>query len=154
MIETAGCAEDCLGFDALNYAESVVWVNDLVTDLKCHTSPKRLVSGKENRGISSSPSIPEDGVPGNENRRKIGLFCTFLPRSGRNPGGAWGACPRRRAELKARQGTGCDYCVSHHIGRVPARRFLPRAVNRCGRSSGRPSQTQPSMPARGSGSPR
>src|SRR5260221_2247674 len=150
MIETAGCAEDCLGFDALNYAEAVVWVNDLVTDLKCHTSPKRSCKRKENRGISSSLSIPEDRVPGNENRPKIGLFCTFLPRAGRNPGGAWGACPLRRAVLKAHQGTGCDICVSRHIAPEPTRQFPRPVANRCGRSSGPPSRTLPSKPARGS----
>jgi len=39
MIETAGCTEDGFGFDALDDAESVVWVNDLVTDFECHVSP-------------------------------------------------------------------------------------------------------------------
>jgi hypothetical protein len=39
MIETASCSQDGFGFDALNDAESVVWVNDLVTDLECHMSP-------------------------------------------------------------------------------------------------------------------
>jgi hypothetical protein len=39
MVEPAGGAEDGFGFDALNDAESVVWVNDLVTDLECHMSP-------------------------------------------------------------------------------------------------------------------
>jgi hypothetical protein len=39
MIEPAGGAEDCLGLDALNDAESVIWVDDLVTNLKCHISP-------------------------------------------------------------------------------------------------------------------
>jgi hypothetical protein len=39
MVEAAGCTEDGLGFDALYYAESVIWVNDLVTNLECHTSP-------------------------------------------------------------------------------------------------------------------
>ncbi len=39
MIEPAGGAEDGFGFDALNDAESVVWVNDLVTNLECHMSP-------------------------------------------------------------------------------------------------------------------
>jgi hypothetical protein len=39
MIETASSSQDGFGFDALNDAESVVWVNDLVTDLECHMSP-------------------------------------------------------------------------------------------------------------------
>ena len=39
VVKTAGGSEDCFGFDALNDAESVVRVNDLVTDLKCHMSP-------------------------------------------------------------------------------------------------------------------
>ena len=39
MIKTAGRAEDSFGFDALNDAESVIWVNDLVADLECHASP-------------------------------------------------------------------------------------------------------------------
>jgi hypothetical protein len=39
MVEAAGGAEDCFGFDALNDAESVIWVNDLVTNLECHMSP-------------------------------------------------------------------------------------------------------------------
>ena len=40
VVKPAGCSENCLGFDALYYAESVIWVNDLVTNLECHTSPK------------------------------------------------------------------------------------------------------------------
>jgi hypothetical protein len=39
VVEAAGGAEYGFGFDALNDAESVVRVNDLVTDLKCHVSP-------------------------------------------------------------------------------------------------------------------
>ena len=39
MIEPAGGAQDGFGFDALNDAESVIWVNDLVTNLECHMSP-------------------------------------------------------------------------------------------------------------------
>ena len=39
MIEAASSAEDGFGCDALNYAESVIRVNDLVTNLECHTSP-------------------------------------------------------------------------------------------------------------------
>ncbi len=39
VIEPAGGAEDGFRFDALNDAESMVWVNDLVTDLECHISP-------------------------------------------------------------------------------------------------------------------
>src|ERR1044071_8423742 len=38
MIKAASCSQDGFGFDALNDAESVVWVNDLVTDLECHAS--------------------------------------------------------------------------------------------------------------------
>ena len=34
--------EDGLGFDALNDAESVIWVNDLVTNLECHMSPTEV----------------------------------------------------------------------------------------------------------------
>ena len=39
VIKAAGGSEDGFSFDALNDAESVVRVNDLVTDLKCHMSP-------------------------------------------------------------------------------------------------------------------
>jgi hypothetical protein len=39
MIKTAGCAENSFSFDALNNAESVIWVNDLVTNLECHATP-------------------------------------------------------------------------------------------------------------------
>jgi hypothetical protein len=39
VIKTAGGAEDCLRFYALHDAESMIWVNDLVTNLKCHMSP-------------------------------------------------------------------------------------------------------------------
>ena len=39
VVKTAGGSEDCFCFDALNDAEPVVWVNDLVTDLECHMSP-------------------------------------------------------------------------------------------------------------------
>jgi hypothetical protein len=39
MVEAAGGAEDCFGFDALHDAEPMIWVNDLVTNLKCHMSP-------------------------------------------------------------------------------------------------------------------
>jgi hypothetical protein len=42
MVEPAGGAEDGFGFDALNDAESVVWVNDLVTNLECHVSPTEV----------------------------------------------------------------------------------------------------------------
>jgi hypothetical protein len=42
MVEAAGGAEDCFCLDALNYAESVIWVNDLVTNLKCHMSPTEV----------------------------------------------------------------------------------------------------------------
>jgi hypothetical protein len=79
MIKTAGGTEDCLCFDALNYAESVIWVNDLVTNLECHTSPKAQVTGKEFAEMSSPSSIPEDWVTGNENRKKTGPFRAFLP---------------------------------------------------------------------------
>jgi hypothetical protein len=79
MIKTAGCTEDCLCFDALNYAESVIWVNDLVTNLECHTSPKAQVTGKEFAEMSSPSSIPEDKVTGNENCKKTGAFRAFLP---------------------------------------------------------------------------
>src|SRR5215203_7492862 len=41
VVKTAGRPQNCFGFDALNDAESVVWVNDLVTDLKCHVSPAK-----------------------------------------------------------------------------------------------------------------
>jgi hypothetical protein len=39
MIKAAGGAEDGFGFDALNDAEPMIWVNDLVTNLECHMSP-------------------------------------------------------------------------------------------------------------------
>ena len=39
VIEAAGGAKNGFSFDALNDAESVIWVNDLVTNLECHTSP-------------------------------------------------------------------------------------------------------------------
>ena len=40
MIKTARCAENCFRLDALNDAKPMIWVNDLVTNLECHTSPK------------------------------------------------------------------------------------------------------------------
>ena len=39
MIEAAGRAEDGLLFDALDDAETVIRVDDLVADLKCHWGP-------------------------------------------------------------------------------------------------------------------
>ena len=42
MVETAGGAQDGFGFDALHDSEPMIWVNDLVTNLKCHVSPTEL----------------------------------------------------------------------------------------------------------------
>jgi hypothetical protein len=39
MVEAARGPEDGFGFYSLNDAESMVWVNDLVTNLECHMSP-------------------------------------------------------------------------------------------------------------------
>ena len=39
MVKTASCPENRFGFDALNDAEAMIWVNDLVTNLECHASP-------------------------------------------------------------------------------------------------------------------
>ena len=41
MIETAGGTEDGFFFNALDDPETMVRVDDLVTDLKCHGSPCR-----------------------------------------------------------------------------------------------------------------
>jgi len=66
MVEAAGGAEDGFGFDALNDAESVIWVNDLVTNLKCHMSPSNKVSRLGVRPTCSSISIAQSPEPGNE----------------------------------------------------------------------------------------
>ena len=39
VIETAGSAEDGFFFDAFDDPETMIRVNDLVSDLKCHGSP-------------------------------------------------------------------------------------------------------------------
>src|SRR5262249_3580912 len=41
VVKPAGRSENGFRFDALHNAETVIWVNDLVTNLECHTSPKR-----------------------------------------------------------------------------------------------------------------
>ena len=41
MVEPAGRAEDCLLFDALDDAKSMIRVNDLVTNQESHESPVR-----------------------------------------------------------------------------------------------------------------
>src|SRR5262245_54503872 len=81
VIETAGRSENSFRFDALHNAETVIRVNDLVTNLECHTSPKRRGDvGKEYRAVSSLLSIPKGCTMINENAPKIRGFCTFLPR--------------------------------------------------------------------------
>jgi hypothetical protein len=42
VIKAARRPKNGFGFDALNNAESVIWVNDLVTNLECHTSPNSV----------------------------------------------------------------------------------------------------------------
>jgi hypothetical protein len=39
MVEATRGTENGFGFYALNDAETMVWVNDLVTNLECHMSP-------------------------------------------------------------------------------------------------------------------
>jgi hypothetical protein len=39
LIEPARRAHDRFGFDLLDYAETVIRVDDLVADLKCHEAP-------------------------------------------------------------------------------------------------------------------
>jgi hypothetical protein len=46
MKEAAGCTKDCFLFDAFDYPESVIGVDDLVADLECHIS---LVAGRVGR---------------------------------------------------------------------------------------------------------
>ena len=68
VVKTAGGAEDCLRFDALHDAESVIWVNDLVTNLKCHMSPTESRLRRLGvRATSSSISITDHLPSGNGN---------------------------------------------------------------------------------------
>jgi len=39
-IKATGGSHNCLFFDSLNYTKSVIWVNDLIANIKCHISPK------------------------------------------------------------------------------------------------------------------
>src|SRR6185436_2367685 len=78
MVETASCSQDGFGFDALNDAESVVWVNDLVTDLECHMSPTEVrCVGWVVRPMSSPLSITNPVRAGNEKPTKSGRFLAF-----------------------------------------------------------------------------
>jgi hypothetical protein len=77
MVEAARGTENGFGFDALNDAESVVWVNDLVTDLECHISPTKKVEGWGASKVSSPFSIAKHRVSGNEKPAKYGQFFTL-----------------------------------------------------------------------------
>src|SRR4029453_8352544 len=79
VVEPACRSENGFCFDALHNAETVIWVNDLVTNLKCHTSPKRRADvGRGKRAVSSPLSIPEGCMRDQRKRPKIRVFCTFL----------------------------------------------------------------------------
>ena len=72
VIETAGGTENSFVFDALDDPETMIRVNDLVADFKCHESPcwKRSMEGRNQTG--SSPSIAHfragDNEKGQQNR--------------------------------------------------------------------------------------
>jgi hypothetical protein len=74
MVEAACGTEDGFGFDALNDAESVVWVNDLVTNLECHMSPTIKVSRMGVPSKCSPLSIAEGVRAGNEKPAKYWHF--------------------------------------------------------------------------------
>ena len=73
-VEPAGSAEDGFFFDSLDDAETVIRVDDLVTDLECHVSPVlgRVLSG----GCRSRPimSIQKAGTILKEIGHKRGRF--------------------------------------------------------------------------------
>src|SRR3954453_19750993 len=75
MVETARGTEDGFGFYSLNNSESMVWVNDLVTNLECHMSPT-AAAGKSERCANPKQSLQytEGTLRGQGNRPKIGSF--------------------------------------------------------------------------------
>jgi hypothetical protein len=81
MIEAAGGAEDCFRFDALDDTESVVWVNDLVTNLECHMSPTMKVSRIGVPRDQQSFQYSEILTDRQRKTAKNGHFCTIPPKA-------------------------------------------------------------------------
>ena len=70
MKEAAGGAENRLVFDPFNDSQTMIRVNDLVTDLKCHRFPPRSAVWKAKKCTGSPLSIPDEGAEYNGNGRK------------------------------------------------------------------------------------
>src|SRR5438309_4766551 len=128
MIKTAGRPENGFGLDALNNAESMVWVNDLVTNLECHMSPKSKV--KSVRRALDEQSCKYSGTRGvrqRKTRQKWALFhvsavCLregFRARQCAATDGTWAKTARRK-ELRPndrealRAGGALDEGVARH----------------------------------------
>src|SRR5262245_57078517 len=78
VVEPAGRAEDCFGFDALYYAESVIWVNDLVTNRECHTSPTAKGGSGRNARMKQPIQYTRGSAPSDrENAQKSHVLARF-----------------------------------------------------------------------------
>src|SRR5262249_41739869 len=102
VVEPAGRAENGFSFDALNYAESVIWVNDLVANLECHTSPTaKGRSGRNSR--MKQPTQYTRGSPLRQGKRpESRVFLRISADRARRPGGALGARPHGPVSLSHR----------------------------------------------------
>ena len=90
MVEAAGGTEDGLVFDPFDDPETMVRVNDLVADFKCHGSPckERSVWKAESRASSPLSIAHGRGRTQRQTARKRGFSGHF--------GGCTGGRPRRR----------------------------------------------------------
>src|SRR5204863_7841608 len=79
MIKTARRAENGLVFDPLDDAETMIRVNDLVSDLKCHESPclERAMEGR--CGAGSPMSIAHSGGLGQREMAENKAFLAISP---------------------------------------------------------------------------
>jgi len=74
MVETASGTKNGLFFDALDDPKTMIRVNDLVTDFKCHVSPCQEARYGRTELLPSSPSsIAHDDPKDNGNGRKMGV---------------------------------------------------------------------------------
>jgi hypothetical protein len=80
VIEAAGGTENRLFLDAFNDTETMVWVNDLVTDLKCHISPvcAGRLGGREARRLVKKRPAHLTELRG-QMQGKLAQFGVFRP---------------------------------------------------------------------------
>jgi hypothetical protein len=79
VVEPAGRPEDGFVFDAFDDSETMIRVNDLVADLKCHGSPCLERVWKAESRASSAVSIAESWPEFNEKRPKTLAFSRLSP---------------------------------------------------------------------------